>query len=165
MMRRGWMAGACAVACLLAACAAAEGSLSPSSSGALPAVSLSKPATPEAAEAVGLCVLTDHLGQVAGMAEIDHGYDVPKYAPLTGAEPEIQTDSPVWVVRYSGVIRLSVRGQAASSAFVDAETPTCIVVDGVSSWLMTGTTTAQDGTKVTPLPATQSLLPLPTLAP
>jgi hypothetical protein len=155
------------VACLLAACGgtAPNGAAGTGSSSGLAAVSLSNPATPEAAEAVGLCVLRDHLDQVVGMARVPHGSDVPRYAAVTGNEPEIETADPVWVVRYSGVIRVPVRGQAGSVALVDARDPTCIVVGGVSTWLLTGGATSPDGTVSTPLPAPQSLLPLPTLAP
>jgi hypothetical protein len=165
-MRRIPLLGAAVLlACLVTACGGTtpNGSATGSSSG-LAAVSLSNPATPEAAEAVGLCVLRDHVDQVLGMARVSHGADVPRYAALTGSEPEVQTADPVWVVRYSGVVRVPVPGQAGAEAFVDARDPTCIVVGGVSTWLLTGGGTSQDGTVITPLPA-RSLLPLPTLSP
>jgi hypothetical protein len=108
---------------------------------------------PEAQAVLELCGLDPTL--VSGMAKVSKARDLPKYVRLTGKEPEIQVDEPVWVVTYSG--RFTIRT-------IWAEDPTCVVIDGEPLLFMTGDYGRGDSVSH-PLTSTDPPLALPTLAP
>lgn len=162
-MSRMLVSGLAAIVVLAAACSrAGQGSPSVDASAAdalatsdpgLRAVSLSE-SYGDSADAMALCGVGEHRDLVSGAAHVMHAKDLPKYVRLSGNEPEIQTDAPAWVVAYQGVVRLPVRG--LRYAYVDQIDPTCVVIDGESSWFTTGEIRNPDGTVIEP-----SLLPAP----
>jgi hypothetical protein len=95
-------------------------------------VSLSHP-SPEAAEALRICQVNEGIGadQVSGMGRIPHARDAFRYVPLTGLEPEIQTDAPAWIVTFTGEVPMPKSGEI----WID---PTCIVVGGGGGMYATG---------------------------
>jgi hypothetical protein len=68
---------------------------------------------------------------ISGMAMLPSASDIPKYARLTGQEPELRIDGPAWVVAYSGRMTLP-RGLGW------ADDPTCVVIGGERFVFMTG---------------------------
>jgi hypothetical protein len=125
------------------------------------AVSLSDP-SPEAADALRICQVTENLGPdlVSGMGRIDHAREVVRYAPLTGLEPEIKTDAPAWIVTFKGEVPMPMTGEI----WID---PTCIVVGGDGGFYATGPVQILSSkVTVTPVPAKQQPdLALPPLLP
>jgi hypothetical protein len=114
------------------------------------AVSLLDP-SPEAAEALQICHVTENLGPdlVSGMGQIHHARDALRYAPLTGLEPEIKTDAPAWIVTFKGEVPMPMTGEI----WVD---PTCIVVGGDGGFFATGPVKILSSkVTVTPLPVKQ----------
>lgn len=152
------------IACLTACVASPPGAIDP---GGLAAVSRSKPDV-AALSALDACSITDSQGRfgangplgldvVIGMAQIPHARDTAKYVRLVGVEPEIQSDEPAWVIATTGPIQIP-----PGPKMWDA---TCVVVDGVPTWFITGDSEV-DGAIVTPLPIAQTVtLDLPALAP
>lgn len=153
MQARGWVAAGI-VSCLLAGCAA-TGPTSPSTSGSSPVprpiapdiapVSISSP-TPDAQVALDACLITDstHDGAstlgvalVEGMGKVVPARDAPIYAPLTGLEPEIQTDAPAWVIAIAGVVSLPLADTMRN--------PTCVVVGGQATWFDTDAHSTPEG--------------------
>ncbi len=81
--------------------------------------------------------------KIVGMALIPSARDAPDYVALTGVEPEIQTDSPAWVIEFRGDVSIRV------GIVTD---PVCVVVDGEASLFATGGSKKADGEVSTPLP-------------
>jgi hypothetical protein len=63
------------------------------------------------------------VDKISGIARIPHATDVTRYVPLTGREPELKTDEAVWVIAFSGDLRVPRRT-------VTARDPVCVVVGG-----------------------------------
>ena len=95
-------------------------------------VSLSHPPS-GAAEALRICQVGDLIGAdvVSGFGEVPHARDAVRYSNLTGAEPELRTDAPAWLVQVRGEVPMLTSGEV----WID---PTCIVVDGNGGWYATG---------------------------
>ncbi|MHB8892035.1 MAG: hypothetical protein ACYC65_08305 [Candidatus Limnocylindrales bacterium] len=72
---------------------------------------------------------------------------------LTGREPEIKSDDPVFVVLFSGSLRLALRGGPGSAVYTDIESPTCVFMNGGPIWYGTGPWVDSNGNKGTPEPA------------
>lgn len=139
---------------------------------AQPAASLVTPVSmsnlsAEAAEVVRLCGVRQYLSQVAGMGQVPHARDLPNYVNLTGREPEVQGDEPIWAVAFTGQIALTTRSRAGTAM---ATNPTCVVVgdvaagNGIPEWMMTGPVTDAMGTR-TPEPRAAPAQSLPPLQP
>lgn len=136
--------------------------------GALAAVSRSKPGA-DASAALDACSLTDTTGRfgtngplgiglAVAMGLVPHAADVPKYAPFDGTEPELQSDSPAWVIRTKGVVSLPLAP--------DMIDPTCVVVNGVATWFSTGSIEQPDGSMKTARPPKNApIYGLPSLTP
>ena len=124
-------------------------------------VSLSDPSS-EAADALRVCQVLDNIGadKVSGMGRISHARDAVRYAPLTGVEPEIQTDAPAWLVTFKGEVPMPMSGEI----WID---PTCVVVGGDGGFYATGAVKIlSSDVTVTPLPTKQKPdLALPPLLP
>jgi len=123
-------------------------------------VSLSAPST-LAAEGIRLCGVQQWAKEVGGIGIIDHARLLPYYVPLTGREPEIQRDTPAFVVQYSGQIRLPLRGGPGSAGYTDATGTTCVVLDGAPRFYITGPATDSLGRPSTPEPAPLDTKDLP----
>lgn len=95
-------------------------------------VSLSKPSA-EAAEALRICQVLEYHGadKVGGMGRIPHARDAIHYAPLTGKEPEIDTDDPTWLITFRGELQMPMLQQV----WID---PTCVVVGDAGGVFATG---------------------------
>jgi hypothetical protein len=123
-------------------------------------VSLSNP-SPEAAAALRICQV-DTIGpdMVSGMGRIPEARDAVRYVPLTGLEPEIQTDAPAWIVTFNGEVPMPKSGEI----WID---PTCIVVGGGGGLYATGPVeNSSSHVTVTPMPVKQQPdLALPPLQP
>jgi hypothetical protein len=123
-------------------------------------VSLSAP-SPAAAAGIRLCLVRSWATQVAGIGIIDHARLLPYYVPLTGQEPEIQNDSPAFVVQFSGTIPLPViggRGSGRGGPIID---PLCVVLKGLPIWFATGPWMDSNGHIETPKPAPLDTRALP----
>lgn len=127
----------------------------------LAAVSLSQPSA-GAQSAIELCHVSAWAAAVRGMAEVPSARDLPLYVPLTGREPEIQTDQPAWVVAFGGEVALWTRSGAGA---IRAKDPTCVVIDGWRTWYLTGGWSDATGALYTPMPAAEPVLTLPALLP
>lgn len=140
---------------------AAVGGETPTADGTIAAVSASNPSA-EAADAMARCQVGESipLTMVAAMGRVPSARDVPRYVPLTGKEPEIQTDAPAWVIQLSGDIPMPQSGEVWRD-------PVCVVVAGGSGYYATGpVTNTATGEVMTPTgPAVPPDLKLPPLAP
>jgi hypothetical protein len=97
-------------------------------------ISLANPPA-AAATAFEICRVGDWVARygpevISGAGRIDRARDAVRYVPLTGREPEIQTDDPAWIIQFRGEIRVDW-----SLVFTD---PVCIVVDGTGGFHGTG---------------------------
>ncbi len=124
-------------------------------------VSLSKPSA-EAAEALRICQVLEYHGadKVGGMGRIPHARDAIHYAPLTGKEPEIDTDDPAWLITFRGELQMP----RLQEVWID---PTCVVVGGDGGVFGTGPIRV-NSTGETKQPPADELQPdraLPPLAP
>lgn len=99
---------------------------------AITPVSVSDPFS-AAGRALRDCLADQYLGPIAitGIGRIPHARDAVRYVPLTGLEPEIQTDDPAWIITYSGEVPMLKGGE-------DWIDPTCIVVAGHGGFYATG---------------------------
>jgi hypothetical protein len=122
----------------------------------LAAVSRSNPG-PDAKAALDLCGASDQLELVAGMALVPRARDVGKYMPTNGKEPELQSDTPVWLIQF--------KGELAHAHVGTVFNPVCMVMNG--DYTPYGPYGDRSGTKAaTLLPGfTAPILALPTLAP
>jgi hypothetical protein len=115
----------------------------------------------DAAIAIRLCGVEDRADQVVGMGRVTPGRSAPNYVPLTGREPEIDTDEPAWVVEFAGELRFFTRSNAG---VVTATDPVCVVVAGEPYWFLTGPfRTAQGDMTIPAGPETTPSLALPPL--
>jgi len=126
------------------------------------AVSRSSP-QPAAKQALEACGFNDFqqrpLSMVAGMGKAPSGYAARDYAPLTGREPELMTEAPVWMIQFTG----EMPNPFAGEVWID---PLCVVINGEAGFYGIGDTILPDGSVSTPLPVAE--LPsysLPSLAP
>jgi hypothetical protein len=162
------------VGVLLSACTASGGVVSstagptaassiavvtPDPGGDLPPVSISNPSA-GAKDALAKCHIGDQFPSewIAGMAQIPSARDIGHYVPLTGREPELKVDSPVWVIQFRGDLPMR------DGIWTD---PICVVAADSSGFYATGPTTEYDsGTISTPEPPpTPPDRRLPPLAP
>ena len=132
-------------------------------------VSASHP-TPEAEIALEACGARDFgLDKVAGMGLVPRARDVPKYTTLVGVEPEIQTDRPAWVITFRGVLELGPTRSGLRCGIrgpVYVEDPTCVVIDGVPNFYVTGRSgKSPDALVEPPITLGTPVLSLPPLAP
>lgn len=127
---------------------------------AIAPVSRSNP-TSEQAEIIQLC-LNEIIAieQVDRMGLVPSARDLPRYVPLTGREPQIQTDAPAWVIQFKGEIPMLLAGEV----WID---PICVVINGERGYFATGPVRNLDtGALHTPeVPANPPDRALPTLAP
>jgi hypothetical protein len=96
----------------------------------IPPVSATSPSADARAALEACGAYARGLDTVAAMGEIPSARLAPTYVPLWGVEPEIQTDSPAWIVVFNGRIELG-RGYWA-------EDPVCVVIGGVATTFMPG---------------------------
>ena len=115
-----------------------------------------------AKEALTACGLLETLDLVSGMAELPHGTDAPKYANIWGSPP-IPMDEPAWLITTKGEIGAPGRGGRFMQMATGID-PTCIVIDGVATWLFTGGS-IENGEVVPPLVTNPPKLRLPPLGP
>lgn len=115
----------------------ANRSAGPPVDGRLVPVSLTR-LSPDAKEALKLCVRDDEMDLVAGMAEVPSARDVPRYGWFFGNPPEFDTDAPAWVVQIDGDL------VTRNGTYND---PTCVVIEGVRSFFLTGGSTNIAGEK------------------
>lgn len=96
-------------------------------------------------EATDACWITDSKHQVVsslgfkgikGAGRVTPGRDLPRYVPLWGTEPEIQTDGAAWVFWFQGVVEIPLD--------VVERDPICVVIDGYPTWYSVGAS-YQDG--------------------
>ena len=115
-------------------------------------VSLGAP-TKEAAAGIDGCGVAKYASQIQGIGILAHATLLPQYVPITGREPEIQSDDRTFVVLFSGSIRLPLRGGQGAPSFLDIENATCAMLQGHPTWYMTGAWTDSTGKTGTPEPA------------
>lgn len=151
---------------VLAGCAArmpaAAAQSGAGSAGDVAALSLTAAPAPVDAD-MRACGVDKHADQVMGLGIVASARLLAHYVPLTGREPELQVDEPVFAVQYAGVIRLPLRGGPGSAVFKDVDGPTCVVLDGWPIWYITGPWSDSLGNHGVPEPAPyrDRLLPAP----
>ena len=119
-------------------------------------VSRSSP-SPAAKSALTACGLQDSMASIIGFALIPKASDAVRYADFYGTEPELKYKGPAWL------ITLKTKMRVPSGYLID---PTCIVIDGQPSMLLTGGEETSDGTFKPPLqPLKSPDLLLPPLTP
>jgi len=125
-------------------------------------VSLGTP-TAMAAEGIEACAVRKYEEALGGIGILAHARLLPEYVPLTGREPEVKSDEPVFVALFSGTIRLPYRGGPGAPAYKDVQNATCAVLDGQAIWWITGPWTDSTGKSGTPEPASlmDKVLPAP----
>lgn len=122
---------------------------------ALSAVSRSNPSV-AAKAALDLCVRPGEMSLVVGMALLPSARDVGKYMLSSGRDPELQDDTPVWLVQLKGEVTYR-----SGTVFH----PTCMVKDGDRS-IYAAYGGRQDGTTwYPPDDFVPPVLALPPLAP
>ena len=94
-------------------------------------VSISNP-SPGAKDAFEKCHIGDMIPieKVAGMGQVSSAKDLLHYVPLTGREPQLQEESPAWVIQITGELR-----QRGNEIWID---PTCIVTANDFGFYATG---------------------------
>lgn len=114
----------------------------------------------DAEKAFVACSLAQYgYESVAGMGLIPSAADLPKYAPFTGKEPQLQLPGPVWLVQFKGDIPMPKSGET----WVD---PVCIRADGDQGYFAVNGVKDANGKFIAPLPAeTAPTLSLPALQP
>lgn len=126
------------------------------------AVSRSSP-RPAASQALEACGFDDFqqrpLSMVAGMGKAASGYAARDYAPLTGREPELMTQGPVWMIQLSGELTDPFTGEVSMDAL-------CVSIDGQAGYYSIGDIVLSDGSIHTPRPVPDPPeYSLPSLAP
>ena len=119
----------------------------------------------ETAGAIKGCGVLEYRNQVAGIGILSDSRLLPHYVAFTGREPEIQFGGPVFVVRYSGTIRLPTMGRIGAAAYIDADDMTCAMINGSPRWFLTGTWVDADGKRGVPEPVAGMDRQLPALLP
>ena len=114
--------------------AACTGGRAPVSSGPEPTispVSISNP-NPGAKDAFERCHIGDMIPieKVAGMGQVPSARDLLHYVPLSGREPQLQVESPAWVIQIKGEVQ-----QRGNEIWID---PTCIVTANDFGFYATG---------------------------
>jgi hypothetical protein len=95
---------------------------------------------------------------VTGMGEVASASEVLRYAPLTGREPLLQVEGPIWIVQVKGSVY-----QRGGETWTD---PTCMVTKERFGWFATGPVTLETGEVIQPEePKVQPDLALPSLLP
>lgn len=94
-------------------------------------ISISNP-SPGAKDAFEKCHIGDMIPieKVAGMGQVPSAKDLLHYVPLTGREPQLQEESPAWVIQITGELR-----QRGNEIWID---PTCIVTANDLGFYATG---------------------------
>jgi hypothetical protein len=151
-----WVVAACC-SLVVAGCAARVPVSSPSGPGAgaandVMALSLTSAAAPADGD-LRACGVDKYAEHVKGLGIVASARLLAHYVPLTGREPELQVDEPIFAVQYAGVIRLPLRGGPGSPAYKDIDGPTCVVLDGWPIWYVTGPWTDSLGNHGVPEPA------------
>jgi len=126
------------------------------------AVSRSSP-QPAAQRALEACGFNDFqqrpLSMVAGMGKAPSGYAARDYAALSGNEPELMTEDPVWMIQLGGELPDPFTGEVS----ID---PLCISIGGDGLIYSVGEIILSDGTVYTPQPVpAPPRYSLPSLAP
>jgi hypothetical protein len=146
-----------AIALLLGACAGNRvggttattmGTESQTDTSDLTPVSYSNPGA--AAGAIESCLVDRYRAIVTGMAKVEHARDLPNYVPLTGLEPEIQTDDAAYVVRFHGDLAIGALVRGGGGGDWILRDPTCVVVGSDRSFFNTGGSYDVDGTERSP---------------
>jgi hypothetical protein len=106
-----------------------------------------------AADGLLKCTVSAYADHVAGIGIVAHGNLVKDYVPLSGKEPELMTDHPVFVVQYSGTIRELSMGGPGSAAWIDIQNAVCAVIDGESYNYVSGPWVDSNGKTGSPPPA------------
>ena len=94
-------------------------------------VSISNP-SPGAKDAFEKCHIGDMIliENVAGMGQLPSAKDLLHYVPLTGREPQLQEESPAWVIQVKGEVQ-----QLGNEIWIG---PTCIVTANDVAFYATG---------------------------
>lgn len=103
----------------------------------------------------GIGVTTEFA--IAGMGRVPHARDIPEYAYLWGVEPEIQTDSPAWVIQMAGRVDVDATHWA--------DDPVCVVIDGKGTVFAPWASGTRRESFPLVSPPTSPTRALPTLAP
>ena len=148
-----------------AAAPAIAASSSPASAAALPVdpsitpISI-KNHSADAEKAFQACSLAQYgYETVAGMGLIPSAADLPKYAPFSGKEPQLELPGPVWLVQFQGDIPMPKAGET----WVD---PVCILAEGDQGYFAVNGVKDAAGKFRAPLPAaTPPTMSLPPLLP
>ncbi len=121
-------------------------------------VSASHPGA-EAAAVFATCRIGEWIpmSEVAGMAKLPAGSDVPHYVALTGREPLLKDPGPVWVIQIKGDLRQEGGGSPSPGGEIWTD-PICFVTNADSGYLgigpitnaTTGTTTQPEAPTVAP---------------
>jgi hypothetical protein len=118
-------------AILVAACVGCRAPVSSSPEPTISPVSISNP-NPGAKDAFEKCHIGDMIliEKVAGMGQIPSAKDLLHYVPLTGREPQLQEESPAWVIQIKGEVQ-----QFGNEIWID---PICIVTANDHGFYATG---------------------------
>ena len=143
----------------------APGETSPPAAGELPVdpsiapISI-KNHSAEADKAFAACSVAQYgYETVAGMGLLPSAADLPKYAPFSGKEPQLELPGPVYLVQFKGDIAMPKSGET----WVD---PVCIRADGDQGYFAVNGIKDANGKFIAPLPpATPPSLSLPPLEP
>ena len=111
---------------------------------------------PDAKSAFDLCVRPGDETSVAGMALVPSAHRVRSYMLTNGNEPELQDDSPVWVIQFHGVI--AVRSGLALN-------PVCVVKNGEATVFMPYGLAGDPASQMTPQGFVAPTLALPSIVP
>jgi hypothetical protein len=111
---------------------------------------------PDAEAALKMCFVP--WGQIAGIGLVPHARDAWWYVPLSGREPEIQTDAPAWLIQVRGPLQAPLDPEIA----VD---PTCVVIAGQYTLFGTGGSIDQNGVVHSPRTVVHPPGSLPPLGP
>ena len=115
----------------MAACFGGRAPVSSSLEPTISPVSISNP-SPGAKDAFEKCHIGDMIPieKVAGMGQVSSAKDLLHYVALTGREPQLQEESPAWVIQITGEVQ-----QRGNEIWID---PTCIVTANDLGFYATG---------------------------
>jgi hypothetical protein len=146
------------------AAVALQGGAGPNQLPGVTAVSLSS-TSGDAAAGILACGVRKYAANIQGMGIVASARTLPQFVRLTGREPEIQSDAPVFVVEFTGPLRLPLRGGVGSAAYRDIDNATCAVIDGWPIWYATGSWVDSLGNRGAPEQAPMPDKSLPTPLP